>query len=78
MSILLSGVMPVPAILDGRGFLGPAERRETTPDVDVDVDIALPGRDEPPGVTSPDRDPIYQINVFTMMNYKWVSHTVTV
>lgn len=59
--------MPVPAMLDGRGFLGPPERR-TTPDVDiVDVDIALPGRDEPPGVTSPDRDPIYQINyIFTI------------
>lgn len=51
--------MPVPAMLDGLGFLVPPERR-ITPDVDiVDVDIALPGRDEPPGVTSPDRDPIF-------------------
>lgn len=73
MSVLLSGVMPVPAILDGRGFLGPVERRKMTPDVVVDVDMALPGRDEPPGVTSPERDPIYQINTFTMMNYKWLA-----
>lgn len=56
---LLSGVMPVPAMLDGRGFLVPVERRCTTPEVVVDVDIALPGRDVPTGVTSPDRDPIY-------------------
>lgn len=32
------------------------------PDVLVDVDIALPGRDEPLGVTSPERDPIYQLS----------------
>lgn len=58
--------MPVPAMLDGRGFLVPPERR-ITPDVDiVDVDIALPGRDEPPGVTSPDRDPIY-LNKYTYL-----------
>lgn len=56
---LLSGVMPVPAMLDGRGFLGPADRR-WTPEFVVDVDIALPGLDVPTGVTSPDRDPIYQ------------------
>lgn len=56
--ILLSGVMPVLAMLDGRGFLVPVVRRKTTPDVVVDVDIALPGRDEPLGVTSPDRDPV--------------------
>lgn len=56
--ILLSGVIPVPAMLDGRGFFGPPERRET-PDTDiVDVDIALPGRDGPLGVSSPERDPI--------------------
>lgn len=33
-------------------------RRYTTPDAVVDEDIALPGLEEPPGVTSPDRDPI--------------------
>lgn len=33
-------------------------RRYTTPDAVVDEDIALPGLDEPPGVTSPDREPI--------------------
>lgn len=54
--------MPVLAMLDGRGFLVPVVRRKTTPDVVVDVDIALPGRDEPLGVTSPDRDPIRLIN----------------
>lgn len=58
--------MPVPAILDGRGFLVPVTRRCTTPEVVVDVDIALPGRELPPGVTSPDRDPVCQINAFTM------------
>lgn len=62
----LSGVMPVLAMLDGRAFLVPVERRKTTPEVVVDVDIALPGRDEPPGVTSPDRDPIYEMKVFTI------------
>lgn len=51
--------MPVPAILDGLAFLVPVERRKTTPEVVVDVDIALPGRDDPLGVTSPDRDPIH-------------------
>lgn len=58
--------MPVLAMLDGRAFLVPVERRKTTPEVVVDVDIALPGRDEPPGVTSPDRDPIYEMKVFTI------------
>lgn len=58
--------MPVPAMLDGLGFLMPPERR-ITPDVDiVEVDIALPGRDEPPGVTSPDRDPIH-LNKYTYL-----------
>lgn len=52
--------MPVPAMLDGRGFLVPCvERRCTTPEVVVEVDIALPGRDAPTGVTSPDRDPVH-------------------
>lgn len=57
---LPSGVMPVPAMLDGRGFLVPCvERRCTIPEVVVEVDIALPGRDAPTGVTSPDRDPVH-------------------
>lgn len=55
---LLSCVIPVPAILAGLGLRGAvAGRLITTPDAVVDVDIALPGRDEPPGVTSPDLDP---------------------
>lgn len=41
----------------GLGLRVVVVRRYTTPDALVDVDIALPGRDEPPGVTSPDRDP---------------------
>lgn len=53
--------IPVPAMLAGRGLRGvaddePFDRRYSTPDTDVDVDMALPGRDVP-GVTSPDREP---------------------
>lgn len=60
MGKLRFGVIPVPAMLDGRGFRGPTkDRRWITPEVVVDVDIALPGLDEPPGVTSPDRDPAF-------------------
>lgn len=46
-------------MLAGRGFRVVVLRRYTTPDAVVDIDIALPGRDEPPGVTSPDRDPTF-------------------
>lgn len=51
------------AILAGRGLraIG-ADRRYTTPEAVVDVDIALPGREPPDagwlvGVISPDRKP---------------------
>lgn len=44
-------------MLAGRGFLVVVKRR-TTPDVVVDVDMALLGREEPPGVTSPEREPM--------------------
>lgn len=48
----------MPAILAGLGLRGAvAGRLKTTPDAVVDVDIALPGLDDPPGVTSPDLDP---------------------
>lgn len=57
----LSMDIPVPAMLAGRGLRGvadaePVDRRYSTPDTDVDVDMALPGR-EVPGVTSPEREP---------------------
>lgn len=44
----LLGVTPVTAILAGRGLraIG-ADRRYTTPEAVVDVDIALPGREPP-------------------------------
>lgn len=47
-------------MLAGRGLRGvdTPERRYTTPVIDTDVFIALPGRDEP-GVTSPDLEPIF-------------------
>lgn len=57
----LSMDIPVPAMLAGRGLRGvaaaePVDRRYSTPDTDVDVERALPGR-EVPGVTSPEREP---------------------
>lgn len=60
---LPSWVIPVPAILAGRCFrsLAPV-RRYITPDAVVDEDIALPGLDDPPGVTSPDLEPIAPVN----------------
>lgn len=64
---MLSMDIPVPAMLAGRGFRAPPVvlRRYRTPDTDVDVDKALPGRDAP-GVTSPDRDPI-----MIFVQFKW-------
>lgn len=63
MNRLHSCVIPVPAILAGLGFRGVApDLLKTTPDAVVDVDIALPGRDEPPGVTSPDLEPMRTIH----------------
>lgn len=55
---LRSSDIPVPAMLAGLGLRADAGRRVTTPDAVVDVDIELPGRVEPPGVTSPDREPV--------------------
>lgn len=57
----LSMDIPVPAMLAGRGLRDvaaaePVDRRYSTPDTDVDVERALPGR-EVPGVTSPEREP---------------------
>lgn len=44
----LLGVTPVTAILAGRGLRARGvDRRYTTPEVVVDVDIALPGREPP-------------------------------
>lgn len=57
----LSMDIPVPAMLAGRGLRDvaaaePVDRRYSTPDTDVEVERALPGRDVP-GVTSPEREP---------------------
>lgn len=65
--------MPVPAMLTGRGLramLLPVLRRYTTPEAVVDVDIALPGRDEPPGVTSPDLEPDFDQSIDIMPRKK--------
>lgn len=57
---MLSIDIPVPAMLAGRGFRADCvARRQSTPDTDVEVDKALPGR-EAPGVTSPDLDPTWR------------------
>lgn len=42
----------------------------------VDVDIALPGRDEPLGVTSPDRDPIRLIKWYLQEKEKEIESIV--
>lgn len=56
--LILSIDIPVPAMLAGRGFrVAAVDRLYNTPDTDVDVDKALPGREPPPGVTSPDLEP---------------------
>lgn len=54
-----SRLTPVPAMLTGRGLRTGVNRFVTTPELVVEVDIALPGRDVDMlfGVISPDRNP---------------------
>lgn len=58
MSAMQLTDIPVLAMLFGRVLRAELPvRRYVTPATEVDVDIALPGRDALPGVASPDREP---------------------